>query len=159
MVLEILNQNRQAFDEKFAKLQKRFAKLNQPLTILSETASSFKHNGQLIDTTLVEISDPEINKIPGTTYIGMISFKNGIKQIYSISDKYSLGTIEDDSLTCDHCHINRARRKYFFFEKDGKLLTVGSSCVLEYTGIDPTVLNRYTIILVHFVRERSGEIE
>lgn len=38
---------------------------------------------------------------------------------------------------CDHCHSNRFRKVTFVVEKDGERRQVGSSCLKEYTGIDP----------------------
>jgi len=43
---------------------------------------------------------------------------------------------------CDHCGHNRARRRFFLVEKDGKLMQVGSSCVKEFLGINPAHMLR-----------------
>jgi len=38
--------------------------------------------------------------------------------------------------TCDHCNTVRTRNKLFIFKKDGKLLTIGSTCSREWYGIE-----------------------
>lgn len=45
---------------------------------------------------------------------------------------------------CDHCGHNRRRVRYYLVEKDDTIMQVGSSCVKEFIGINPSwVLNTF----------------
>ena len=73
--------------------------------------------------------------IAGAQFIGTIKIEQGVKTVFSTSDKYVLS---DMPLRCDHCGYDRKRSSYFVFELEGKVLMIGRSCVKEYFGIDIT---------------------
>lgn len=47
------------------------------------------------------------------------------------------------SPVCDHCEARRWRKKVFVLERDGAQMQVGSTCVKDYTGHNPTQVLRW----------------
>lgn len=147
--------------------------LNKKLTKYGQTASvestrdieiSFIDAGgseRKVKAYLVTLSSPKILHVDKEVYhIGTISFDNGIKQIYATENcPVVLGDIPTEKLTCDHCHVNRFRTKYFFFEEAGKILSIGSSCAKEYFGMD---IERYLdkfVWLLDILESEFGGLE
>ncbi|KKL73222.1 hypothetical protein LCGC14_2077070 [marine sediment metagenome] len=134
--------NKELFNEKLEKLNKKLAKYNENIKVLSTTESS---ENNFIEVT-AEISEPKITGKKNVEYIGMVSFKNGIREIYNINSNFILGDLEDEKFICEHCNINRYRTRFFFFLEDGKLKSIGSTCVDEYFGYNILkMLHVYTI--------------
>jgi hypothetical protein len=129
------------FMEKFNKANKKLAKLNEEIKIISrkERIEEYKikdnWTGEIITTTQkyidLEISKPEITKRQNTEYVGCVNWKDGLTVFNTKQDEYVLAEQEK---RCDHCKINRQRNKYFFFLEDGELKSIGSSCVNQYFG-------------------------
>jgi hypothetical protein len=55
--------------------------------------------------------------------------------IFSNTEKYEIHKLYKENSTCDHCNVTRSRKKWFFFEENGEIKQIGSSCVLQYFGI------------------------
>ena len=74
------------------------------------------------------------------TYLGTVSFDDGVKQIFCNNEAYNRFFMDDfrDNF-CDHCHTTRTnRKKYYLFLNTAtdKVLQIGSTCAKEYFGID-----------------------
>ncbi len=144
---------RPVFIEKLTKINKKLSKYGKEITIISESEKTIVPECntprnciddrdidriQVRVMVTVELSGPEIlHNGRNVKHIGTISFKDGVKQIFNATENDTvLGSIPDSELHCDHCHINRYRVKYFFFEEDSKILQIGSSCCIDYFGMD-----------------------
>lgn len=55
--------------------------------------------------------------------------------------------LNDASLKCDHCNSNRIRNKAFIVVKNDEVKMVGSACLKEYTGIDPSLVCLFNSVL------------
>ena len=127
------------FYQKLAKINKKLSKYGQEISILTHTERTIKdeETGKACIMVDVNLSGPVIlHNGKNVKYVGVVSFKDGIKQIFSNDETISLGDIPDSDLVCDHCHVNRYRVKYFFFKEEGKLISIGSSCAVDYFGMD-----------------------
>ena len=74
------------------------------------------------------------------TYLGTVSFADGVKQIFCNNEAYSKYFMDDFRPNfCDHCHTTRTNRKaYYLFRntRTNQILQIGSTCAKEYFGID-----------------------
>lgn len=86
------------------------------------------------------VGDLEIKKDDQTyTYLGMVTFEAGIKQVFCKEEKYSNYFMDGfKEGYCDHCKTTRTNRKayYLFRAEDDTVLQVGSTCAKEFFGID-----------------------
>lgn len=73
------------------------------------------------------------------TYLGSVSFADGVKQVFCNNEDYSRFFLEDFRANyCDHCNTTRTNRKTYFLFLDpttGKVVQIGSTCAKEYFGI------------------------
>lgn len=148
------------FLEKLAKINKKLSKYGKEITILSQTEETItveNGGGKTRTMVTVELSGPEIlHNGRNVKHVGTISFKDGVKQIFNADETNQvLGTLPDESLTCDHCHINRRRIKYFFFKEEDQLLSIGSTCCIDYFGMD---IERYLDVYMNAMIEIDGEL-
>lgn len=61
-------------------------------------------------------------------------------------------------MRCDHCGTHRARKAvYICHHDDGRIVSVGSTCLKEYTGIDPASV--FSWALVHDIIGQDDEGE
>jgi hypothetical protein len=137
------------FESKLKRVNKKLAKIkdSRPVEIVSrevwegEFFIVVPEFGELAPIKVkrkmvtVKVTRPEITGIPGVTYLGTKGIKNGVRQVFNATDEYNLGDLPEQ---CDHCNVNRHRVKYFYFlnEKTGEILSLGSSCVNIYFGVD-----------------------
>lgn len=139
MNLVILESDLEKFLKKMDSLNKKLRKFSSEIRI-----ASHRRGFQLLNTGLVDITFPvveyfleipEKNKRENTEFLGTLSFMSGVPMIFSNTDKYSIHELYKENSVCDHCHISRDRKKWFFFEENGQIKQIGSTCVLEYFGI------------------------
>jgi len=132
-------EQRNTFMLKLNFLNKKLAEKNLPLIVIKKEDSVKVEDstGLSHKWTQVILEGPSTLK-EDCEYVGMILFVEGIRHIYSFDEEYSsvLGSTPTENLHCDHCNVNRKRNKYFFFKKEGKILSIGSSCAKEYFGWD-----------------------
>lgn len=144
------------FMTKLAFVNKKLEKYGLPLVRI-EHLDSVKHINDLGNAekwSEITLVGPETVKT-GNEFVGTISFKDGVKQIFTIAgEDVVLGAIPDAQLTCDHCKVNRRRVKYFFFREEGKLVSIGSSCAKDYFGWD---IERY-LDMFTYLAEYAGEL-
>lgn len=74
------------------------------------------------------------------------------------ADEDTAPTISEELRTrgplCDHCGTKRSRNNTIVFEhEDGRMIAVGTGCVLEYLGVDP----RTILMLSDFVKSVSDD--
>ena len=128
------------FQDKLNEVNRKLERFEQKVEILDKEEftqkEEFSYGNVSISYIKVQVSEPQIVGRENVRFIGTISFKQGIKQIFSNTEGYILGEIPEDSLTCEHCHIDRYRVKYHFYEEDGNLKSIGSTCANEYFGFD-----------------------
>jgi len=173
MIIKYDKAKKNDFLEKLKKLNKRLSKYNQKIETLSTISKIEKRTSDIIDpfdppnhkiykveVCESEISEPEILGKQKVTFLGIISIKNGIKEIFNNKhdENIILGNILKDRLTCDHCNIKRYRTKFFIF-KDAKkeIKIIGSSCVDEWFGLDiRKALETYSSFVETIEREFSG---
>ena len=129
------------FWERFAKAQKKYAKVGQELQVVSQKTEIKRVIGSLglledIRYTKVSIARPMINVRPGVEFWGVVSLAGGTKTVYRTEACPEDLVLSELELTCDHCKTNRRRKKYFIFQEDGKLMRLGSTCVQPYYGLD-----------------------
>jgi hypothetical protein len=139
MNLVILESDLEKFLKKMDSLNKKLRKFSSEIRI-----ASHRRGFQLLNTGLVDITFPvveyfleipEKNKRENTEFLGTLSFMSGVPMIFSNTDKYSIHELYKENSVCDHCHTSRDRKKWFFFEENGQIKQIGSTCVLEYFGI------------------------
>lgn len=150
------------FLKELVKLNIKLAKYNSSVNILSmENATipfaltgdeklivkSILEDGQFfISGKEVELSFPTITGKQNVTYLGMLDATDGTLQIHSnmvenLNEKVSLNLND----ACDHCKVVRDRVKYFFFEENGQIRKIGSTCAKEWFGLDiEKILFTYT---------------
>lgn len=61
-------------------------------------------------------------------------------------------------MRCDHCNTHRARKAvYICKHDDGRIVSVGSTCLKEYTGIDPASVFSWALIHDIIGSDEEGE--
>lgn len=92
----------------------------------------------------VEISAEPLKVESGASVLGMIFFDGDSTRLWRFptGESVKLETrFDDPEPFCQHCDTKRYRRKMFIVEMDdGSQRLVGTTCLLEYTGLDPTVI-------------------
>lgn len=80
-------------------------------------------------------------KIDGWNVLAIIKVEHGIRTFHPISNDSNMNPLDYENVPetrCDHCHSERSRNIQFVLEHtDGKEYVVGSTCVKDFTGIDP----------------------
>jgi len=94
-----------------------------------------------IDVFDITITLPEEIKFGDWEAIAYIEHFEGQHIQFDIDADYDYdfeGAIKDRS--CEHCNTKRSRRKSFILKSnvDGSFKKVGSTCVKDFTGVDPT---------------------
>lgn len=110
--------------------QIRLKKVGGSLEELSNTLS--ERNGELWRS--IELKEPELVKLSGYQYLGTRKYENGIASIFAIEQQDQLFKEEDDR--CDLCHSKRERNVYHYFNHNGNVVCLGSSCAKKTFGID-----------------------
>lgn len=64
----------------------------------------------------------------------------------------------DTKAVCDHCGFRRERKATFLFVKGGEYKRVGSTCMMDYIGIDPNFLAKLAEFEKMVGNARGGEI-
>ena len=107
---------------------------------LDPATQTWVHTMETVDVFAVpvEISDAMIRANGWTAVAKLEHFDNG--NVVTMFDFGEEAPVEWRTLPphCDHCGINRYRKETFMVRHEsGEVRQVGSSCLLEYTGIDP----------------------
>jgi len=152
MLIKIHENNFSSLKENIKKANKKLEFFNEKIEILNVTKKSEIENSNNFEFVNrfyeIEISDIQQTKINNVEYIGNISFKKDIPMIYTVDENVNLTHMINKNMTCQHCNIKRDRNSYHVFKENGKLKTIGSSCVLKYYGIDiEKALNIYRSVL------------
>lgn len=147
MIVEISTTNPNKVDEKIKKLNKKIKYPNK-IKILEYTNHDEKievdegiyKNVKFYDFK-IEIPENEIIKQKGYEFLAIIEKSPGEENYIFIQDKTEKfdeikSLVDEGYIRCDHCEIDRYRKKGFVFEKENELFIIGSSCVKEYFGID-----------------------
>lgn len=139
MNLVILEEDLKKFQRKMISLNKKLRKYDSEIKVISH-----KRNFQFIKTTTIDVDCPVVEyflEIPETNgkenveFLGTLSYSSGVPMIYSNTNKYEINQLFKEDSICDHCHTSRDRKRWFFFEDEGQIKQVGSTCVLEYYGM------------------------
>jgi hypothetical protein len=139
MNLVILEEDLKKFQKKMTSLNKKLQKYDSEIRVISH-----KKGFQLLETATVNVNFPVVEyflEIPETNgkenveFLGTLSYNSGVPMIYSNTDRYDIHKLYKKGSVCDHCHTSRDRKKWFFFEDEGQIKQIGSTCVLEYFGI------------------------
>lgn len=88
-----------------------------------------------IDCFVVEITG-ETPKFKGWTFVSTLDHRNdGTTIIKNIPDEETPERFRETGCSCDHCGVNRFRRKTFVVHHDnGSYMQVGSTCVKDFLG-------------------------
>jgi hypothetical protein len=132
---------REEFASKLEKVNKKLRKIKgaTDVTLLEETSFAVTKgedalgNPLFVDFLEVTVELPTSVKHRGFEYKGTISYKDGVKTIFSVPGA-SVAHIEHRK--CDHCGHNRQRNLVHVFDRKGKDFTIGSKCVEEYFGLE-----------------------
>ena len=130
----IKDYQKEVFEQKISEVNKKLRKIHcSEISIVSKEyhrVELMDRDGRMYPGTVIDyvLSIPEITRLDNVEYIGTISYKTGIKTVYTKQDEIILSNIDEKKLVCDHCRVNRYRNIYHIFKKDGKLLSIGSSC-------------------------------
>lgn len=138
------------------KYEKQLIKINKKADKWNIKGVNYTKLNQIIETK--EIYVPELQeyikmsrevipfnieyediKLGDYEIIGYID-QSKIKQIYSIKGDLNLHERYEETpkTLCEHCNTKRARNKqYIISNREGKELVVGSSCVKDFTGVNP----------------------
>lgn len=103
---------------------------------------------------------PLTNGKSGVTFLGTYSNRTGVPQIYSENENFKLFESFKESGICDHCNTRRKRKVWHFFEENGQIKQIGSSCVQEYFGLQlEQIINTFEAVMVQFDGPDSDESE
>lgn len=98
-----------------------------------------KHQIQYVNFEL----DAVVPKLNGRTFLSKIEILDDMKMISTIPGR-NLEPEQREREVCDHCKVNRRRNRYFWVERDGEQVELGSSCVKDFLGhADPEVVAKY----------------
>lgn len=139
--VEIFRKDSEKFTKKIFTLNKKLIRFgNSPIKILSNIQSDTTFNlpnkdELLIPTRLITLEIPENSKRENVTFLGTYSITSGVPMIFNNNKDISLNSLFESSGKCDLCNVTRERKRWFFFEENGKVKQFGSSCAQEYFGL------------------------
>lgn len=136
------------------KLSKKAVKLGIPVPVITETKEwkekKVKRNNlgkeiiEWIPRLDVTVSCEEI-KYGNYIHIASLDHTIGTSPIINMVPGYTLPeTYYNAGCNCDHCGINRYRKNTYIFKSDEGYKQVGSSCLKEFFGIDPSANLEFT---------------
>lgn len=130
------------------KLSKKAVKLGIPVPVITETREWKEKKVKInnLGKEIIEwkprldvtVSSEEI-KYGEYTHIASLDHTIGTSPIINMVPGYTLPeTYYNAGCNCDHCGINRYRKNTYIFKSIDGYKQVGSSCLKEFFGIDPT---------------------
>lgn len=152
------------FNKKVSKLNKKAGKLNNKSIIVNEIGT-FEENteGIIVKYFQFEVIG-SIPKIAGWELVGAIdhhrkndgTFENITRTIFHIPDDFR----HTSDRICDHCGHHRRRKTTYILKNDkDEFKQVGSACLKDFLGVDPTNALKYCEFLLNFDEDGSGRIE
>lgn len=124
-------------NERLKKLNKKAEKLNiKPIRI--EILNTVMHEVEGIDAEIpsyeVEIEQEEDIIINGYEFMGKL--EKNIEDTYIYKGKEGVPREQKEKITCQHCNTNRIRKFYYILknESTGEFITVGKTCLKDFTG-------------------------
>lgn len=115
--------------------------------------------------TSIELEYPII-KLGDWHVIGKLEAVDGGNMQFSVTkdtaDQHTLSAAAEQPICCEHCGTNRKRKDSFLLksEASGEYKQVGTSCLEDFTGIDPAAA-LFLAQMSHFIKaceeDRDGE--
>lgn len=142
-IYDIPKENIPKFEKKFRALIKRANKIGIEPPVFMYNGEFFKEfedeNGNKFNVLCVSVSvSGESPKFAGWTFVSFVDYdKNtGLKIFRNISSGYEVPVeYRDNGSVCEHCNVNRYRRKLFIVRHDsGEFKQIGSTCVKDFLG-------------------------
>ena len=139
---------------KFDSLVKRAMKrgLNVPtLSVVGEKMGDWSIGGEIHHVKLVELEiSTEILRLGEYTPVAILSWETTetpiLKEFPGQNLPKSFWNVH--STRCDYCHKKQNRKRLFVVRgEDGSYSVVGSSCVRDFLGIDPTTIANSFLVL------------
>ena len=117
--------------------------------------------GEPTDKVKVTVSEDRIKLPGGWKLVAKIDFSGGTRPVVSVvSELVFRFTRRKDKDGCDHCGHNRRRKKCYIVESTkGVRKQIGSSCIRDFLGHDPTKELKYSDIMFEMLddfEERWG---
>lgn len=110
-------------------------------------ASNTVYTKSTITVEAVDVRiDNEIIKNDGWTVEAHLEHLEGGNVVTLIGAKVINPSWVDLPAKCDHCNTNHRRSKTYIVSKSGEEKQVGSSCLKEYTGIDPALALKFAAL-------------
>lgn len=140
--IRILDSQQDKFNRKLISLNKRLAKYGSQISLINKT-SGYQQFTLLVNDKVIpayrKINEltfelPEVQGKENVKFLGNYSIRSGVPQVYSVDNAIPLNQVFDASGKCDHCSHNRKRTTWAFFEEDGEIKQIGSTCVMDYYG-------------------------
>ena len=148
----IREENRAAFDKRFARLVKRAEKLGFPPFVVTfgETITEKKPytiNGQKrtkIEKFIPITLEGEYPVINGWSCVARIEHLNGANLVHTNSDD-DFSKFRERKPVCEHCGHHKIRVVSYVLknEETGELKQVGKSCIKDFIDADPEVMLKY----------------
>jgi hypothetical protein len=85
--------------------------------------------------------------------------ENGNCLIHTIPGHEIDARFREHGTFCEHCQINRYRKDLYVFEKDGKQIAVGRTCLRDFTGCDDPKTVAQRVAMFMDLREEIGNEE
>ena len=150
--------NYQAFLKELKSFNRKAERNNITINFkeVGKTIVVLSHSNTALTCVKVEI-DGYISK-DDWTVIGHIDHDSdlGSNLLFSYGDELiPIKYANADTARCDHCKSHRKRNRCFIVKKDNDYKIIGSSCIKEYTGIEPGVILAYNAIKCYLQTEES----
>lgn len=151
-LFNIPSENYSKFEKMMAKLSKRSEKLIglpiTPVVFGYEMQEIAGHQHKVYQVYLTA----ETPKIDGWTFVARLDHSNETGNIIRMVPNTGITlpeTYRHCSPNCDHCRIRRLRRDTFVIHNDetGEFKQVGSSCLVDFFGHDPSKIAKLAEIL------------
>lgn len=147
MQITVLTHRLESALAELERLRKVALKMGRSISWSTEDAEPIKHperKGVLIDRTTITVEvdgGDNILQFDNARFVAKIEITDAGPMFY-VAPNYGqdlpVELFESFQHKCDHCQHKRRRVRYYLVEKDGELLQVGSTCVKEFFGINPS---------------------
>ncbi len=129
-------QNMQELQDKLAKLNRKASRLNcKPIElaiIATETEPAEDNEINVYNIVTVTGQAPKVN---GWQFVGTLELTEHGNMIRNIPNHEIPIEYQTMPITCDHCNVNRYRKKsYLLVNEQGNYMQVGSTCLRDFTG-------------------------
>jgi len=139
----------ETYENSISKINKKAIKWNlKPITYIKADEPSIEHSNEYIkelgeriemsrEVIIFDLDIPDVVKLSDWEVIGIIRHgeEAGVDSLISedLYERYK----DIDSKICQHCSYKRRKNKQFILRKNGVEKIVGSTCVKDFTGINP----------------------